>query len=227
MSILSDWRSQAALAPRPRALRAFTLIELLVVVAIIAILASMLLPAMAKAKEKAKAVRARGELYNIGLALDMYATDNEGKVPPVRVNCNTDMSSHWLQLPIELAQSGYLAKSSKAGCNADLEDIFDPDHTYKYAAPGPEYLNGVLQGSNYKLWAPTNFPADFSGTNGAYYDDPKSSPVKWVVWSLGPVLNSPKTLSAYAPLSSDTWYRRGSGVIVRFAEQNGTQYSSQ
>ena len=77
----------------------FTLVELLVVIAIIAILASLLLPALAGAKEKAKVAKVHAELYGVGLALEMYADDHEGQLPPVRVNCNTDLSTHWCQFP--------------------------------------------------------------------------------------------------------------------------------
>lgn len=205
---------------------AFTLIELLVTVAIIAILASMLLPALTRAKEKAKVIKVHVELNNIGLALHMYGDDNPGKMPPVRENCNTDLSEHWCQLPIELAEARYLPRSDVGGREASMEDPFDPGHTYKYAAPGPLLLNGEPAG-DYALWVPTNFP-DLKSDVGRFYSKPTESPVRWALWSLGPKPQSVKSRSSHAPMSALTWYtRNGSdGVIVRYADRTGVQFKS-
>src|SRR5258707_454247 len=66
---------------KSRAMRGFTLIELLVVIAIIGILASMLMPVFAQARESARKIVCVSNLHQLGLAFKMYAQDYDEAMP--------------------------------------------------------------------------------------------------------------------------------------------------
>jgi len=88
--------------------RIFTLIELLVVVAIIAILASLLLPALSKAREMARSITCSSNMKQLGLVFFQYSNDFEGRMPIHKIDSG---STAWPYYKRELFTMGYLRES--------------------------------------------------------------------------------------------------------------------
>ncbi|HTI70729.1 MAG TPA: prepilin-type N-terminal cleavage/methylation domain-containing protein [Candidatus Limnocylindria bacterium] len=84
---------KAHIHPSPGRAKGFTLIELLVVIAIIGILASMLLPSLAGGKKRARIIECVNNFRQIGIGIELYGHDFEGKYPPTGVQ-DLDPNTH-------------------------------------------------------------------------------------------------------------------------------------
>jgi len=128
----------------------FTLIELLIVIAIIAILASMLLPALNQARERGRCASCVGNLKSLGMTVSMYAADSRGFLPacsPTDTNTwvhqlkrntqsltnkqflcpgNTALRSAWIESPVNFWNTAANPQSTEYGFNLGIANPYSP-----------------------------------------------------------------------------------------------------
>ncbi|HUC86260.1 MAG TPA: prepilin-type N-terminal cleavage/methylation domain-containing protein [Candidatus Acidoferrales bacterium] len=171
-------------APRSAAQPAFTLIELLVVIAIIAILAALLLPALSRAKSRAKDIQCTSNLRQLGIAHVMYVNDFGNDF------VKTDVDNLWMAML--LAYQGNV--SALRAC---------PQAT---TASSRTYISGLYTfgtGDQTWKWGPygTNYFGSYAFNGWLYSGNYSSTIIVPAAWKYTP---SSVTQSAATPLFSDS-----------------------
>ncbi len=183
----------------------FTLIELLIVVAIIAILAGMLLPALNQAREKARSISCASNMKQLGTVNQLYANTYDDYVLPRNMKEGTSA----IRWPRIVASKNYMGfkewatdkmvcpswQYKPAGCTADIETVTKSDETFdktlvrygvnKNAGWGndnerPYKISQIKRQSAFIMFAEIASIGQSYFTNGADWSTTKTEQVTWM-----------------------------------------------
>ena len=143
-------RGRDALTPGKRS--AFTLIELLVVIAIIAILAAILFPVFAKAREKARQTMCLSNGKQLGLGLMMYVQDNDEIMPPSlkkqpSINGGAAAGDYWCREPYDAQIRSYTKSDGVYACPSNGASLSVPG-----AGNPPMWDGSYITGPKSRTW---------------------------------------------------------------------------
>ena len=172
--------------------RSFTLIELLIVIAIIAILAAMLLPALNKAREKGRTASCVGNMKQLGVIYHMYAMDNQDWTIRGRSLENGETVNPWYY---QIVNSRYLGSNSYENARKAKTIFVCPSDTRPTYNPSDAFSPQVSYGTNTCIT---------QGQYGVVVDAAPSSSCRDRHRKFGELLKTPKKASN-AVLLADCW----------------------